>query len=167
MPSGDTFSIKPVSDLLDRWLGGRGSIIDPFARNSKRAHFTNDLNPDTKAEYNMDAVEYLDMMDAINLRCDAVLIDPPYSPRQISEVYKQVGREVGMEGTQNAKLYRRVKEAADKLLNVGGIAICCGWNSAGMGGKNYRFEEILLVAHGGAHNDTIVTVETKVQATLF
>lgn len=41
-------------------------------------------------------------------------------------------------------------------------ATFCGWNSAGFGKvRGYVFEEILLVAHGGAHNDTIVTVERR------
>ena len=40
--------------------------------------------------------------------------------------------------------------------------ISFGWNSIGFG-KNRGFEiiEILLVAHGGTKNDTIVTVERK------
>jgi hypothetical protein len=29
-------------------------------------------------------------------------------------------------------------------------------------GRGYQMEELLLVAHGGAHNDTIVVVERKV-----
>lgn len=43
------------------------------------------------------------------------------------------------------------------------IEISFGWNSGGIG-KQYDFEiiEIMLVAHGGAHNDTIVTVERKI-----
>ena len=42
------------------------------------------------------------------------------------------------------------------------MCITCGWNSGGIG-KKYGFEivEILLVSHGGWHNDTIVTVEQK------
>jgi hypothetical protein len=48
-------------------------------------------------------------------------------------------------------------------IKVGGYCISFGWNSNGMG-KNRGFEivEILLVSHGGHHNDTIVTVERKV-----
>ncbi len=44
----------------------------------------------------------------------------------------------------------------------GGKAICFGWSSMGLG-KNRGFEmkRILLVPHGGSKNDTIVTVETK------
>ena len=46
----------------------------------------------------------------------------------------------------------------------GGFCISFGWNSNGMG-KNRGFEivEILLVAHGGHHNDTIVTVEKRIK----
>lgn len=42
------------------------------------------------------------------------------------------------------------------------IVISFGWNSGGIG-KKYGFEiaEILMVAHGGWHNDTICTVEMK------
>jgi len=37
-----------------------------------------------------------------------------------------------------------------------------GWNSGGIG-KTFGFtqKEILLVPHGGPHNDTIVVVEEK------
>lgn len=42
------------------------------------------------------------------------------------------------------------------------------WNSGGFG-KNLGFEmiEILLVPHGGHHNDTIVTVERKFTIEMF
>lgn len=44
----------------------------------------------------------------------------------------------------------------------GGIVITCGWNSGGIGKKyGFEIEEILLVAHGGWHNDTIVVVDRK------
>jgi hypothetical protein len=55
-----------------------------------------------------------------------------------------------------------VKDALHERLKRGGVAVCCGWNSSGFGvGRGYRLTDVLLVAHGGAHNDTIVTVETK------
>ena len=161
MPSPNTFIIPPIADLLARYLRCCAVIVDPFARNSRLATHTNDLNPETEAQSHMDAIDWL---AGLTVSADALLIDPPYSPRQISEVYRQVGRECGMAETQNASLYRRVKDAADPLLKNGGVAICCGWNSGGMGiGREYELLEILLVNHGGAHNDTIVTVERKAQ----
>jgi len=38
-----------------------------------------------------------------------------------------------------------------------------GWNSVGMGiTRGYEIVEILLVCHGGAHNDTICIAEKKI-----
>jgi hypothetical protein len=166
MPTSETFSLPPVARLLDRWLAGCATVVDPFARNSKRGTITNDLNPSTDAQFHMLAEEFVEQH---GIPADAVLFDPPYSPRQISEVYQQIGRECGTEETQNARLYKRVKDGLDKMLKPDGIAICCGWNSLGFGLKRgHEMLEILLVTHGGAHNDTIVTVERKiVPATLF
>lgn len=154
MPSPATFSIPPISELLDRWLKDCAVVVDPFAGDSLRGTIRNDLRD------GMEAVAFLDSLNGC--RADAVLFDPPYSPRQISEAYKRVGLEVGVRETQNGRLYRDVKDRLDRILKPGGIAICCGWNSAGFGKvRRYQLEEILLVAHGGAHNDTIVTVERK------
>lgn len=157
MPSPHTFSIPPISTLLDRWLADRTAIVDPFCGNSTRAPlWCNDLR-----NGGLDTEVFCHMI-APMMRGDAGLFDPPYSPRQIAEVYKAVGLKVGMAETQNAKLYKRVKDAMDALLDPGAIVICCGWNSAGFGvSRGYDLLEILLVAHGGAHNDTIVTVERK------
>ena len=41
--------------------------------------------------------------------------------------------------------------------------ICCGWNSEGIGKKRgFEILEVLLVPHGGSHNDTIVVVNRKI-----
>lgn len=160
MPSGDTFSIGPIAALLRRWLSGRTVIVDPFAKSSGWGTITNDLDPGTTAMHHMDARDFLATLP--DGSADAFLFDPPYSPRQISELYRHVGRTVGSSDTQNARLYREVKDHAHRILLAGGLVICCGWNSNGMGQtRGYDMQEILLVAHGGAHNDTIVTVESK------
>lgn len=165
MPSAETFSIPPIADLLQRYLGGWGGavIIDPFARASCWGTIRNDLDPAAPTEYHMEAAAFCDHLHQQGCRAGAVLFDPPYSPRQISEMYKRVGLAVGMEGTQNGRLYKVVRDGLDRLLVPGGLAISCGWNSAGFGStRGYAMLEILLVAHGGAHNDTIVVVEQKV-----
>lgn len=164
MPNAETFSIGPIAKLLDRWLPLEIEdpvIVDPFARNSTRATVTNDLNPTTKAQFHLLAEEFV-VNHLPDGSADAVLFDPPYSPRQIAECYQQIGRVVTAQDTQNARLYKSVKDGLDRMLKVGGIAICCGWNSMGFGlGRGYEMLEVLLVPHGAAHNDTIVTVERK------
>jgi hypothetical protein len=110
----------------------------------------------------MEAGDFCTALRADGVTADVVLFDPPYSPRQISECYKSVGLKVGMAETQNAALYKRVKDGLDALCKPGSLAVCCGWNSGGFGKtRNWEMIELLLVAHGGAHNDTIVTVECK------
>ncbi len=161
MPNRETFSLPPLAKLLDRYLAAEDVIVDPFARDSTRGTITNDLNPLTKAQYHMLAEDFVgNHVD--NGAADVVLFDPPYSPRQIQECYQQVGRAVTTQDTQNARLYKRVKDGLDRMLKQGGFAICCGWNSMGFGiGRGYELIEVLMITHGAAHNDTIVTVEVK------
>ena len=110
----------------------------------------------------MDAEAFLVELSAEGVRADLAILDPPYSPRQISECYKEAGLTVGMNNTQNAALYARVKAALFPLLTNDAVVLSFGWNSAGMGDK-YGFQpiEYMLVAHGAAHNDTICLAERK------
>ena len=94
---------------------------------------------------------------------DMVLYDPPYSARQVSESYKRLGESVNMQTTQSSYWARQKKEIA-RITKKGGVVITCAWNSGGIGaGLGFEQQEILLVAHGGWHNDTIVTVERKMK----
>lgn len=168
MPSAETFSLPPVAELLRRCIPSVHSLIvvDPFARNAKWGTVTNDLNPKTDAIYHLLAEDFINEISVYRPQlADIVLFDPPYSPRQIAECYQQVGRSCKKEDTQNAALYKRVKDGLDRILRPGGLAICCGWNSMGFGlNRGYELLEVLLVPHGAAHNDTIVTVERKMGA---
>lgn len=162
MPSSDTFTVKPISEMVRRYLANSKSSCDPFARNTRLATYTNDINPNTNAQYHLDAEEFLYTLARGRVRCDLVILDPPYSPRQISECYKEAGIPCGMTETQNAALYSRIKKAVAAILEPDAIVLSFGWNSAGMGLK-YGFEiiELMLVCHGAAHNDTICLAERK------
>lgn len=164
MPSGDTLSVKPIGEWTKWLVRDCKAIVDPFARNCTIAHYRNDLNPDTAAEYHMDAEDFLLSLRG-KVSADAVIFDPPYSPRQISEIYKGVGRSVGMKDTQSSVLYKRVRDAADTILADGGIVLSYGWNSCGMGVvRGYTMFDMLVVCHGGAHNDTLCVAERKGEA---
>jgi len=158
MPSANTFSIKPISNIIHKYA--YGLIIDPFANNNKLATITNDLDESYDTDYHIDALDFLKMFDSCSV--DTVLYDPPYSPRQVSECYKRLGKTVDMKSTQSS-YWSNQKAQIGRIVKPNGYVISCGWNSGGIG-KKYGFEivEILLVPHGGWHNDTIVTVEIKV-----
>lgn len=162
MPNACTFSIKPIRELLDRYITAEMVVVDPFARNSSYATYANDLDPNTNASHHLEAREFLNLLIQDEVKADVVILDPPYSPRQISECYKKIGLKASSTDTQNAMLCAECKDLMSSLLKENGIAITCGWNSNGFGkSRGFKVEEILLVQHGGAHNDTIVTVERK------
>lgn len=159
MPNSKTFAIAPIRDLIDKYLPTAGIVVDPFANTSCIANLTNDLDPSMPTMYHMDATDFLRTINAESV--DMVLYDPPYSPRQVSESYKKLNRSVNMATTQ-ASYWSNQKEEIARIIKPGGIVITFGWNSGGIG-KKHGFEiiEILMVAHGGWHNDTICTVEQK------
>lgn len=55
-----------------------------------------------------------------------------------------------------------------KVIQPGGKVITFSYNSSGMGKKRgFELTRILLVCHGAEHNDTICTVERKINEVLF
>lgn len=159
MPSKNTFGIKPIKGLLSEEMT-EGLWIDPFANKNRLATITNDLNPDFDTNYHVDALDFLRMFD--NESVDGVLYDPPFSPRQVSECYNDFGYNVTW-ATTNSSFWSNHKKEIARILKVGGKVITFGWNSGGIGKKNgFDITRVLLVPHGGWHNDTICTVEIKI-----
>ncbi len=139
--------------------------IDAFANRNKIAKITNDLDPQYKTTYNLDARDFLKVFEKDSV--DLLLFDPPYSPRQVAECYKAMGRTVNMQTTQ-ASFWSNLKDEVSRIVAPGGMVLCFGWNSGGIGIKRgFKMEEIMLVAHGGWHNDTICTAERKIIHSLF
>jgi hypothetical protein len=157
MPSKNTFSIPPIQSMVKRIVHGKS--IDPFANRSRYASITNDIDPAMQADYCMDALEFLQMFGDGSI--DVVLYDPPYSSRQVSECYKAMDMAVNMETTQGS-FWTKLKTEIARITKHDGLVLSCGWQSGGIG-KTHGFdiEEILLVPHGGIHNDTIVVLERK------
>jgi hypothetical protein len=158
MPNKHTFLIQPIGDIVHKVVGDGKGWIDPFAGENSPAEIQNDLNPDKPTQYHMDALEFLQMQNTAI--ANGVIYDPPYSLRQASECYKGVGRETF--SVTRADYWSKCKNEIARIVKIGGFVICCGWNSNGIGKKRlFVMKEILLVAHGGSKNDTIITVETK------
>ena len=68
----------------------------------------------------------------------------------------------GFAYTTKSSYWSELKNEITRIMKKGGKVVSFGWTSQGMG-KNRGFEitRILLVPHGGNHNDTICTVEVK------
>lgn len=157
MPNKWTFKIQPIAELLDSEV--EGFTVDAFAGMSEIADLRNDLNPNSPSQKHMDALTFLKSLETESV--DTGLYDPVYSPRQLSECYKNFGRKVTQKDTQQSTWSRWADEYA-RIIKLGGKAISFGWSSGGLGLKRgFTIEKILMVPHGAGHNDTIVVVERK------
>lgn len=166
IPCSETFSMVPVKSFVERWITAAPSkdpvIVDPFARNSIYGTHTNDLNPNTSAQHHMDARDYLDMLIEQHVVADVVILDPPYSPHQIVEMYQGFGMKAGMKEVQIGRLFKDCKNKLSQLLRKDGIALTFGWTSAGFSRwRGFEVHEIMLVYHGAGRNDTICVAERK------
>lgn len=160
MPNAWTFAIGPIAELLGRYVKNGKGWIDPFCGRNSPAELKNDMNPEIKADFHLEAISFA---NKLRKKYQGILFDPPYSFRQISEHYKSLSMKATQMQTSMA-FYEKAKSAFADKIKLGGVAISCGWNSNGFGkARGYEIIEILIVAHGGSKNDTIVTVEKKVK----
>lgn len=166
MPNSQTFKIKSIRDLILKYIKEEDIVIDPFANEHSiknelhcKQYISNDLDTKYNTDYNLEAKEFMKMFEDNSV--DVVLFDPPYSGRQVKECYTKLKRTVTMNDT-NSSYFAEFKKEIARILKPNGICISCCWNTNGIG-KKYGFEaiEILDVAHGSSHNDTLVTVERK------
>ena len=140
MPSHQTFTIKPFKELIEKELGSE--YIDPFPYPFKQ-----------------DAIEYLKKIKDNSE--NYLVFDPPYSQRQLREMYDNNG--LSLDNPMNNSYWANCRKEISRIIKKNGKVISFGWNSNGIG-KKYGFEitKVVLVAHGSQHNDTIATVEMKI-----
>ncbi|MBU1941448.1 MAG: adenine-specific DNA methylase [Candidatus Thermoplasmatota archaeon] len=157
MPNKWTFTIKPIKELLSRYVTTR-YWCDPFAGENSPAQVQNDLSG--KVEFCMDALGFLKSRK--DNEFDGVLFDPPYSITQAKQCYEGRGMKLLDIKPTSMKYWAECKNEISRILKPNGIVICFGWNSMGLGkNRGFKMIEILLVPHGGSKNDTICTVEEK------
>ena len=78
MPNKNTFSIKPIHDLLSCEVEQNKIVVDPFSNGEREfGTLTNDLNPNVDSDYHKDALQFLKSIPTEN--ADIVLYDQPYS----------------------------------------------------------------------------------------
>lgn len=160
MPCLDTFDIPVIGDFVKWRLKHSKCSIDPYSRNKRWATYTNDLNPNTAAEYHMDAEDFLKLLIRDGVTADLVIIDPPYSPRQIKECYDSIGLSMKQEDAMGGATRKRRKSLIEQIVAPGGEVLHFGWSTVGLG-EGWTQEEILLVCHGSDHNDTICLAERR------
>lgn len=124
MPNSRTFSIKPIKDLLDRYIVPGQVVIDPFANDATYGTITNDLNPRFNTTYHMDALDFLKQIEDDST--DVVLYDSPYSLRQVKECYDGVGITVTSEHTKASWRAKHLDEIQRILKSGGFVSVMVG-----------------------------------------
>lgn len=112
MPNKNTFSIKPIHDLLSCEVEQNKIVVDPFSNGEREfGTLTNDLNPNVDSDYHKDALQFLKSIPTEN--ADIVLYDPPYSTTHrtllgrfqkviiilVLKLLKQIRKLLGVENT--------------------------------------------------------------------
>jgi len=158
LPSPDTMTIPCFLKKLFEYHHGAMNIADLFARNCKigTMGMTNDIDPNTKAEYHLDVFEFLKLIKDESQ--DMIIIDPPFSFNQAAKHYKNsAGKCLGV-GWLPA-----VRREAGKKLKPGGLMFCLGWDANGAGNKRqFELIEVIICAHGQGRNATIMTIDRKI-----
>lgn len=148
-------------------------IVDPFCNNKTTRMqgtklTTNDLNPEFNANYCMEANDFAELMLEQKQEYDLVLFDPPYSLRQLKELYNGIGKDLELWQTQN--MWGRAKNALGQCVKAGGYAITFGWSTSGFGRRRgFEKREIHVLCQQGRDDryDLLITVEQKPDRSIF
>jgi hypothetical protein len=183
--SPEMFSLPPMQKIIKRVLARvcdddfaaglrfdqKVRIIDPFARNYRQlgcVTISNDLHPDIKTDYTMEANDFGEFCLANEFECDVVFFDPPYTLRQLKDLYDGIGKDLEVWQCQNQ--WGRCKDALAKCVREGGYAISLGYHTHGFSERRgFRKEEVTILNGSGKQDryDILVTVERKVQSELM
>lgn len=139
-----------------------GKIIDPFSRSCTWANITNDINPEFNTTYNLDALEFSNILIDKNEIARIILFDPPFS-------FSQAERYIEGEMVNIYTNPSYVSEISKKLCSIiepNGYFIKLGYNST-RPSKNMSLVELMNVNFGGQRNDVIVSVWKNTQYKLF
>lgn len=135
-------------------------IVDPFARNCPLAgHFTNDLNPATKAVHHYDAVVFLQGLPSNHF--DLAILDPPFSERMALDKY---GLKVNI--YTDATYFKKVMMELHRILKPGGQILRFGYCSSTMC-KGLETEEVWVCNWYSGRNDVIVARMRKMNHTII
>jgi len=138
MPNHETFKIPCIKQILKDELNNE--YLDPFPY-----------------PFETDGLKLLKETKSNSIK--NLVFDPPYSQRQLKEMYHNIGFSYDM----NNSYWAKCKDEIKRITQIHSKVISFGWNSNGIGKKrDFMIKKIWLIAHGSSHNDTIITLEEKI-----
>ena len=149
-----TFEQPKLKEWIERRCNGK--VLNLFAGKTKLK--VDEFRVDASNEFSPNIVsDGYDFVKNTKMKFDTIILDPPYNLRKSREKYD--GKYIGS--------FTKIKNILKNILNDGGKIITLGYDSVGMGvGRGFEKIDICLICHNGDHNDTICTVETKIQNTI-
>lgn len=165
-PNKWTFQIREVGDLVAAIVGDGVGWSEPYRGKSRlRCEYTNDHNRQRDAKSHMDAGAFC---ESLPYGLAGAVVDPPWSPSQISRSYAEAGLKATSLDT-SSNFHSRVRIPLARKIRPAGRAIVCGYRGLGFGRSNgFKLEALLVVVHpyDGEHQGWFLTVERKVHGTL-
>lgn len=155
-PKKYTFEMPLVKRFVE--VNSFGKVLNLFAGKTilNLDETRVDLNKDMPADYHMDSYDFVLMAIENKWVYDTIIFDPPYNLRKSREKYN---------GIYTSRL-RKIRTLLPQILKIGGIIINFGYDTTGMGKKRgFEKEHVLIINHGGDHNDTLCLIERKTQMT--
>lgn len=179
--TNESFSMPVVRKILDRLINKITHelyltpplIVDPFARESFLTNgnyntITNDLNPEFKTDYNLEAKDFAAEIKERGVEIDLVVFDPPYSLRMLKDHYDGIGAKLELWQTHN--MWGECKDDLASCMKVGSYAVSFGWHTHGFGGsRGFKKTEVHVIEQVASQDryNLLVTVEKKTQTDLF
>lgn len=159
MPNKWTFDVPPIQTFVENAIDSNDGLwIDPFAGTCRLADITNDIDPEQKTMYTEKALPFLRRFNDGQID-GGIILDPPYSPRQIKESYNSVGLNPTQYETGSGWM-RDIRDEVERVVTPGTTVLTFGWDSTGIGKtRGFTKQKILFVCHGGSHHDTICVRE--------
>jgi len=128
-------------------------ILDPFAKNCQIAYpHTNDINIETLAQHNMDALEFLKQYETATM--DVIIFDPPFSERRANEHYDGFG--VNLYASDSRKITDCLHQCL-RVLRRGGYLLKFGYN-CNVPAPGFELAKLWIISKHGNKNATIVSL---------
>jgi|TARA_Y100000310_G_scaffold310635_1_gene356078 hypothetical protein len=133
-------------------------IIDPFARDCPLGTITNDLNPETSAEYHLDALEFLATLE--DRSADFAILDPPFSDVANERIY-------GLKSNlyTDSRYFKKVMMELGRILKPGAHLLRFGYTTSTMN-RSLELVRLWVVNFYSARNDVLVTLIKNCSHTL-
>lgn len=98
MPNSKTFKIKPIREIIKKYVKETDIVLDPFANEHSieseiicKKYISNDIDKTFNTDYHLEAQDFLRLFDDNSI--DVVLFDPPYSRKAGKRVLQQVRKD--------------------------------------------------------------------------